>query len=137
MGPKPHLSPVRIGQLLIDQPSPAGIERGAQFASETDIPNGERRTGVEFAIEPGRGVGPREPVKRRRRQHLDHHGGLANPARFIGRGPVEMVHGDGPGPVRVALDADAARRIASSRRTCVSANRWVALPSCRRCASTE
>src|SRR3546814_5730144 len=47
----------------------------------------------------------RQPIERYRRQRLDRHRAVAALARLEGCGLVEMVGGNDPGTVRLALDA--------------------------------
>src|SRR3546814_13327723 len=74
-----------------------------------------------------RSIGMRQPIERYRRQRLDRHRAVAALARLEGCGLVEMVGGNDPGTVRLALDAASdrseERRVGKECvRTCSS--RW-------------
>src|SRR3546814_11441080 len=88
-----------------DQPLPPQRLRGTDLATEPGIADRLGRAGHQLLVEPGRGIGMRQPIERYRRQRLDRHRAVAALARLDGCGLVEMVGGNDPGTVRLALDA--------------------------------
>lgn len=64
VGAKTNRSPVCVGELLLDQPLPARVERGTHLASETSIAHRQRCRRADLPIEPCRGICRFQPGER-------------------------------------------------------------------------
>src|SRR3546814_5245741 len=65
-----------------DQPLPPQRLRGTDLAPEPGIADRLGRAGHQLLVEPGRGIGMRQPIERYRRQRLDRHRAVAALARL-------------------------------------------------------
>ena len=93
-----------FGKLLDDQPLPPSGLRRANLAPETRVTHRRRILCGQFAVEPGRGLGRRQLIKRHRRERFDGDGPVAKLARLELLNLVEMVGRDDPAPVGFAID---------------------------------